>query len=85
MGKPLQQETADLVDTAMRKLANPAKEKELMEKILRPENCTGLIVPCTNPEAWREMREIYTGFRPSLAESASYGAQGTGASGGGYG
>lgn len=57
LGTDVSVRTADLVKAAMRVSMSHSKEKELTEKIFRPENCPSLIVPKINPEIWRDIKK----------------------------
>ena len=57
LGPPVSEATAKLIASAMRAPVGIAKEKELIDKILRPENAEFLQVPKTNPEVWQQLQK----------------------------
>lgn len=57
LGVPVSKDTAEIVEMGMRGSVLHSKEKELMERVLRPANCDQLIVPRVNSEIWKEIRK----------------------------
>ena len=62
LGPKLNDATLAMVDGALRSPVPATKEKEYLDKLLRPENSLGLIVPRTNPEVWTEIRRFTKDF-----------------------
>ena len=57
LGPPIDKHTADVLEAALRSVVPVSKQAELLETILRPENCDALLVPRINPEIWRNMKK----------------------------
>lgn len=49
--------TAAIINAALRASVPASREKELLDRVLRPDNCPSLTVPKVNPEIWREMKK----------------------------
>ena len=55
LGPDLPEMAASLANRALRKPIPADREKELADKVIRPANVTGLVVPRVNPEVWKGM------------------------------
>lgn len=55
--KAVAEATAAVINTAMRASVPSSREKDLLDRVLRPDNCPALSVPKVNPEIWREMKK----------------------------
>lgn len=56
LGEDLPKDAATLANKALRSAVPASREKELMEKFLRPRNCEGLIVPRVNQDIWKVLQ-----------------------------
>jgi len=57
LGPAVSGPTADLVEAVMRSTVSHIKEKELVDKEVRPSNCEALLVPKINAEIWKELKK----------------------------
>lgn len=55
LGEEVPASAANLVNKALRSPIPSSREKEMLEKILRPRNCPSLVIPRVNTKVWRAL------------------------------